>query len=849
MRKSLRIAVSLPLVAALLGLGAAPAQANGVVLPPNGNGIDNSGLHFEVCPNTMYMQLPITPTPELDDSPIEGLYHDFYWLVEVEGYDSFQAREADNNWQLLGRAGSQTYVAHLTNGSNGAQPGDVLDITLTASARDSFDNETVSSNPISLQVTVLDPDGFANGSGTKADPYIVTTAEELNLIRCHENKHFELGNSINLNNEPWLPIRGGFFDGGQTSPEIARLFLDGNGFSISNLFVENYVAEGAGLFGRIDTSIIKDLVLESPEVWGQHKVGSIAGSSRHSQYINVKVTGASVNTVHSQAGAFIGHSDYRSIFRNIEVDGQVTGSQFTYEFEYNYEDNWYSDNYALYSVGGFIGYEDGDGSTFENIKSNVNVSINDDYFVSEHTDSTSKAERVGGFIGEAGENIFIRNVESNSNITLEMYEIYNVGGFAGDSEESLFSELKISSTINARVDYAGNVGGITGNVDSTSFNEVLSSTEINVYVLDYVRRIGGAVADFEYAALTNSDITSDINVIAIDELGSGVEDIGGLVGYSDSGSIQNVRSSSTIDIQLADGSNNPDNIDIGDSVDHEIYSVGGIVGEHDDYSSYADIESNSDINVGAFSTVQSIGGGFGYLSDNYAVHFNHLVLKGTVEVPTNSEYIGGFVGETYGSMGIVNTLIAVNVSEHVDMEKVGPVLGGNSSSQEEYQSYIDRTFSPNTFWDSNVETMSNNFESIATAATSEDMSNTEWLTTNDFDSTRFWKVEGSYPTLRLTLGTPVVSFVKFGQANKKLTLVFSPVKLGKRTFKINLPSTYASKKIKLVVIRGGVKVKTVKAGTLDLLGDRTFKSKVKLKKADKIQVKIGKKIVARHLVR
>ena len=848
MRKSLKIAVSLPLVAALLGLGAVPAQANGVVLPPNGNGTDNSGFHFEVCPNTMYMQLPITPTPESDDSPIKGLYHEFYWFVEVDGYNSFQARGSGYYSALLGRAGSQTYVADLTNGSNGAQPGDVLDITLTATARDSFENETVSSNPISLQVTVLDPDGFANGSGTKSDPYIVTTAAELNLIRCTENKHFELGNSIDLNNDPWLPIRGGFYEG-QNSPEIARLFLDGNGFSISNLYVENYIAEGAGLFGRIETSLIKDLVLESPEVWGRNKVGSLAGNSRHSQYINVKVTGASVNTYYSQAGAFIGHSDYRSIFRNIEVDGQVTANHFLYEYEYLSEGNWQSDGWSLNSVGGFIGYEDGDGSTYDNIESHVAVNVTDDYYVSEHTDTPSRVNQVGGFFGEAGENIFIRNVESISTITLEMDEIYNVGGFAGDSEESLFSDLDISSTINATVNYAGNVGGVTGGVDSTSYNEILSSTEINVYVRDYVRRIAGAVGDFEYAALTNSEITSDINVIAIDEIGSSMEDIGGLIGYADSGSIQNVRNSSTIDIQLADGSNNPDNIDMGDLADYEIDSIGGIVGEHDDYSSYADIESNSEISVGAFTSVQKIGGGFGYLSDNQAVHFNHLVVKGKVDVPTNSDYIGGFVGSTYGSMGIVNTLIAVNVSEHVDMEHVGPVLGGNSADEETYQNVIDRTFSPNTFWDSTVETMSNNFENIATAATSADMSNAEWLATNEFDTTRFWKVEGSYPTLRLTLGTPVASFVKFGQANKKLTLVFSPVKKGKRTFKINLASTLASKKIKLVVIRGGVKVKTIKLGQLDILGDRKFKSKVKLKKGDKLQVKIGKKIVARHTVR
>jgi len=47
---------------------------------------------------------------------------------------------------------------------------------------------------------------FPGGDGTQGNPYIVTTAAELNAVRDYWWAHFKLGNDINL--APYLAIGG-----------------------------------------------------------------------------------------------------------------------------------------------------------------------------------------------------------------------------------------------------------------------------------------------------------------------------------------------------------------------------------------------------------------------------------------------------------------------------------------------------------------------------------------------------------------------------------------------------------------------------------------------------------------
>lgn len=118
---------------------------------------------------------------------------------------------------------------------------------------------------------------FAGGDGSKENPYEVATAEQLNNVRKHLNMHFRQTENIDLDAAPynqetgWEPI-------GISGNPFAGTY-DGNGFTISNLFIdlqaknENYV----GLFGYADHAYIRNVRLLDVNVTGQYQVGGLAG--------------------------------------------------------------------------------------------------------------------------------------------------------------------------------------------------------------------------------------------------------------------------------------------------------------------------------------------------------------------------------------------------------------------------------------------------------------------------------------------------------------------------------------------------------------------------------------------
>ncbi|MEC1639559.1 cohesin domain-containing protein [Schinkia azotoformans] len=112
---------------------------------------------------------------------------------------------------------------------------------------------------------------FSSGTGTVADPYIITTAEQLDAVRNFQSAHFKLGNNIDLSGysagEGWLPID--FFEG----------TLDGAGHKIKNLKIYRPNTQFVGLFGELGNSNLKNIYLENVDIKGWLHVGGLAGYS------------------------------------------------------------------------------------------------------------------------------------------------------------------------------------------------------------------------------------------------------------------------------------------------------------------------------------------------------------------------------------------------------------------------------------------------------------------------------------------------------------------------------------------------------------------------------------------
>ena len=136
-------------------------------------------------------------------------------------------------------------------------------------------------------------DGFAGGSGTETDPYLITNAAELAYLAKFTAEggaaygvYFALTEDIDLGGREWTPIGSGHYtsDGVQTTGAFAGVF-DGRGHKVTGLSITTATYERDGNTGRDHASVglfgavcgvrdsegkklaaIKDLIVEDYEI-------------------------------------------------------------------------------------------------------------------------------------------------------------------------------------------------------------------------------------------------------------------------------------------------------------------------------------------------------------------------------------------------------------------------------------------------------------------------------------------------------------------------------------------------------------------------------------------------------
>lgn len=116
---------------------------------------------------------------------------------------------------------------------------------------------------------------FAGGNGTANSPFLIEDAEDLNAIRYHLTSSFRLISNINLNIAPyneglgWNPIN-----------EFAGT-LDGDGYIISNLYINRSNNDNIGFFGSINNKPfnIKNIALDNVYISGRDNVGILIGQN------------------------------------------------------------------------------------------------------------------------------------------------------------------------------------------------------------------------------------------------------------------------------------------------------------------------------------------------------------------------------------------------------------------------------------------------------------------------------------------------------------------------------------------------------------------------------------------
>jgi len=202
------------------------------------------------------------------------------------------------------------------------------------------------------------------GGGTQENPYIIQTPADLDAVRNNLTAYYELGNNIDMTGYTFLPI------GNSTNRFTGT--LDGKGYKITNLIINQPTTDFIGLFGFLQGTV-KNLALENVNIAGNIRVGAIAGQAYQSTIENCYSTGSIKGSY--VVGGLVGYPGYTTI-RNCYSTCSVEGT-------YN------SSSSLALQVGGFVGSDLGSSI----IEKCYSVGFVKNYF-----------NNAGGFIGKVNTN-------------------------------------------------------------------------------------------------------------------------------------------------------------------------------------------------------------------------------------------------------------------------------------------------------------------------------------------------------------------------------------------------------------------------------------------------------------
>ncbi|MBR4569535.1 MAG: Ig-like domain-containing protein [Candidatus Riflebacteria bacterium] len=344
---------------------------------------------------------------------------------------------------------------------------------------------------------------FASGSGTKDDPYMITTQEELDNIRLNgyinTDKCYKLANDITYekpqtlgtsNKAYWEPI------GNDKTPFTG--YFEGNNKTITDLDI-NQNDPYAGLFGKVVNSTISNLNLDNPDIDGHEFVGSLAGYMVYSNVSNVKVTGINIGATSERAGGLIGTANSTQI-NNCSVEASIDLSFGTTDY-----------------CGGLVGVL------------TANSTLSNSYVKLLNKVELVGSDQIGGLVGYSEAS---KIQESNFSGVIKASS-KEVGGIVGKASNSTISKC---SSLEGSASGSMDIGGVCGNLIDNSLIEECSSS---IDVTGAANNVGGLVGNSNNSSIINSFITDKA-------VKSSADCCGGLVGYIKDSSIESCYSRASV---------------------------------------------------------------------------------------------------------------------------------------------------------------------------------------------------------------------------------------------------------------------------------------------------------------
>ncbi|MEG1804720.1 MAG: hypothetical protein RR248_05980 [Clostridia bacterium] len=323
----------------------------------------------------------------------------------------------DNANIVTGVTATAPVIAVVTNGiikvSNVQQ---TTTVTVTTTANKEF-------------TVKLNKAGFADktitGSGSKADPYIISTAEHLTLLNANNTSYFKFKTANATVTLPgnWTPIGNEAlsFSGG----------LDGNGVTINGLSITS--GNNVGLFGYVRNATIQNITLNAT-VKGSGNVGALVGNALFDTNIincrvNATVSGA------NNVGGIIGFAKEKINITNCSFTGSVSGAS---------------------TIGGLVGLSNVGGLTATNCTVGKDpATLGNDA----QTRIIGTNSNIGGLSGNGGDYV-------SCTTYADVVGKYVVGGLVGGYDNnSKFDNTYMAGSVAIEGDHANNYpyfGSLTG---------------------------------------------------------------------------------------------------------------------------------------------------------------------------------------------------------------------------------------------------------------------------------------------------------------------------------------------------------------------------------------------------
>jgi hypothetical protein len=271
-----------------------------------------------------------------------------------------------------------------------------------------------------------------NGSGTESDPYQITNVHQLQEMNDDLDAHYILMNDIDASETREWNV--GDHDGNPETPDSAMGFvpigdfieenptagftgtLDGQGYTISSLYINRPLERNVGMFGCIaDGSYVHDVNIAFSYVRADIVVGGFVGRV-YAFYLNSEVY---IDSCSSQS----------NVFGNLIIGG-FSGENYTKDgsilIKSSHSSGTVGNSLAYLDAGGFCGLN------FSGISGKGSIRLIDCSSSSNITAMSSLGKYTGGFCGQnyaSIGDIFIADCYATGSVSGFEY----IGGFCGNN--------------------------------------------------------------------------------------------------------------------------------------------------------------------------------------------------------------------------------------------------------------------------------------------------------------------------------------------------------------------------------------------------------------------------------